>query len=86
MPETKPNQPDKMPALRNSLADTAGFTDQVFGMMHLLGFKLAPRIRNLNLGETKLFVPPGKLKNYPTLQSMLGACPRTKDFKNKINI
>jgi len=50
--------------------DTAGFTDQVFGMMHLLGFKLAPRIRNL--GETKLFVPPGKLKNYPALQSMLG--------------
>jgi len=49
--------------------DTAGFTDQVFGMMHLLGFKLAPRIRNL--GETKLFVPPGKLKNYPALQSML---------------
>jgi TnpA family transposase len=50
--------------------DTAGFTDQVFGMMHLLGFKLAPRIRNL--GKTKIFVPPGKIKNYAALQPMLG--------------
>lgn len=49
--------------------DTAGFTDQVFGMMHLLGYKLAPRIRDL--GETKLFVPPGKLKAYTALQPMI---------------
>jgi len=49
--------------------DTAGFTDQVFGMMHLLGYKLAPRIRDL--GETKLFVPPGKLKGYTALQPMI---------------
>ena len=35
--------------------DTAGFTDHVFGLMHLLGFRFAPRIRDL--GETKLFVP-----------------------------
>lgn len=37
--------------------DTAGFTDHVFGLMHLLGFRFAPRIRDL--GETKLFVPKG---------------------------
>jgi TnpA family transposase len=49
--------------------DTAGFTDQVFGMMHLLGFKLAPRIRDL--AETKIFVPPGQLKSYPALQTMM---------------
>lgn len=49
--------------------DTAGFTDQVFGMMHLLGFRLAPRIRDL--AETKLFVPPGQVKNFPALRSML---------------
>ena len=35
--------------------DTAGFTDHVFGLMHLLGFRFAPRIRDL--GDTKLFVP-----------------------------
>lgn len=50
--------------------DTAGFTDQVFGMMHLLGFKLAPRIRNLD--DTKLFTPSGQNKNYPALQAMIG--------------
>jgi TnpA family transposase len=25
--------------------DTAGFTDHVFALMHLLGFRFAPRIR-----------------------------------------
>jgi len=32
--------------------DTAGFTDHVFALMHLLGFRFAPRIRDL--GDTKL--------------------------------
>jgi TnpA family transposase len=35
--------------------DTAGFTDHVFGLMHLLGFRFAPRIRDL--ADTRLFVP-----------------------------
>ncbi len=35
--------------------DTAGFTDHVFGLMHFLGFRFAPRIRDL--GDTKLYVP-----------------------------
>ena len=30
--------------------DTAGFTDHVFALMHLLGFRFAPRIRDL--GDT----------------------------------
>ncbi len=37
--------------------DTAGFTDHVFALMHLLGFRFAPRIRDL--GDTKLYVPKG---------------------------
>lgn len=51
--------------------DTAGFTDQVFGMMHLLSFKLAPRIKNLN--DIKLFTPPEQNKNYPALQTMISS-------------
>ena len=51
--------------------DTSGFTDQVFGMMHLLGFKLAPRIRNLS--EIKLFAPPKQNKNYTALQTMISS-------------
>ncbi len=32
--------------------DTAGFTDHVFGLMHFLGFRFAPRIRDL--GDTPM--------------------------------
>ena len=35
--------------------DTAGFTDHVFGLMHLLGFRFAPRIRDL--ADKRLFIP-----------------------------
>ncbi len=39
--------------------DTAGFTDHVFSaLMHLLGFRFAPRIRDL--GDTKLFISEGR--------------------------
>jgi len=40
--------------------DTAGFTDHVFALMHLLGFRFAPRIRDL--AEKKLYLPDGKIK------------------------
>ena len=49
--------------------DTAGFTDHVFGMMHLLGFRFAPRIRDLN--ETRLFVPQSEA-DYPALKPLIG--------------
>ncbi|WJM89021.1 Tn3 family transposase [Pseudomonas brenneri] len=49
--------------------DTAGFTDHVFALMHLLGFRFAPRIRDL--GETKLYVPQS-VQDYPTLRPMIG--------------
>lgn len=49
--------------------DTAGFTDHVFGLMHLLGFQFAPRIRDLK--DKNLYVP-GDAKAYPTLDSMIG--------------
>ena len=48
--------------------DTAGFTDHVFALMHLLGFRFAPRIRDL--GDTKLYVPKGGA--YPALKPMIG--------------
>ena len=48
--------------------DTAGFTDHVFALMHLLGFRFAPRIRDL--GDTKLYVPKGG--TYTALKPMIG--------------
>ncbi|HBQ6539757.1 TPA: Tn3 family transposase [Klebsiella pneumoniae] len=50
--------------------DTAGFTDHVFGLMHLLGFRFAPRIRDL--GDTKLFIPKGDAA-YDALKPMISS-------------
>jgi TnpA family transposase len=44
--------------------DTAGFTDHVFGLMHLLGFRFAPRI--CDLADKRLYVP-GKPADFPEL-------------------
>ena len=50
--------------------DTAGFTDHVFALMHLLGFRFAPRIRDL--GETRLFIPKGDT-SYDALAPMISS-------------
>jgi len=55
--------------------DTAGFTDHVFALMHLLGFKFAPRIKDL--GETKLFIPKGH-NPYQALKPLIGGTINTK--------
>ena len=55
--------------------DTAGFTDHVFALMHLLGFRFAPRIRDLN--DTRLYVP-GARNDYPELRSMIGGTINVK--------
>ena len=49
--------------------DTAGFTDHVFALMHLLGFRFAPRIRDL--ADKRLCVP-GKQSEYSSLSSLIG--------------
>jgi hypothetical protein len=49
--------------------DTAGFTDHVFALMHLLGFRFAPRIRDL---ADKCFYIHGTAKQYPTLAGLIG--------------
>jgi TnpA family transposase len=58
--------------------DTAGFTDHVFALMHLLGFRFAPRIRDL--GETKLYVP-NSVQDYPTLRPMVGGTLNIKHVR-----
>ena len=57
--------------------DTAGFTDHVFGLMHLLGYRFAPRIRDLK--DKKLYIAGDTMslratvaKDYPTLAPMVG--------------
>ena len=48
--------------------DTNGYSEHVFALCHLLGFRFAPRIRNI--GESKLFLPT-KAMTYPKLETMI---------------
>lgn len=58
--------------------DTAGFTDHVFALMQLLGFRFAPRIRDL--GDTKLYVP-GAPAAYPALRPLIGGTLNIKQIQ-----
>ena len=58
--------------------DTAGFTDHVFALMHMLGFRFAPRIRDL--GDTKLYIP-GAITDYPALKAMIGGTLNIKHLR-----
>ena len=49
--------------------DTAGFTDHVFALTNLLGFRFAPRIRDL--ADTKIYIPKGDA-SYDSLKSIIG--------------
>lgn len=55
--------------------DTAGFTDHVFALMQLLGFKFAPRIRDFN--DKKLFIPEASTK-YSALSEHIGGTINSK--------
>ncbi|WP_338142447.1 Tn3 family transposase, partial [Sphingomonas koreensis] len=54
--------------IREHATDTAGAVDHVFGLRHLLGFRFAPRIRDLN--ERRLYgLSP--LDPWPTLRALV---------------
>lgn len=55
--------------------DTAGFTDHVFALCHLLGFRFAPRIRGLADNRIASFDKPAQ---YPELQGLLGGRVNTR--------
>jgi TnpA family transposase len=55
--------------------DTAGFTDHVFALCHLLGFRFAPRIRDL---ADKRLYPVQKSGTYPALEGLVGGVLNTK--------
>ena len=61
--------------------DTAGFTDHVFALCHLLGFRFAPRIRDL--ADKRLYVP-GKPAQWPALSSMIGGSINTKIIEQQL--
>lgn len=55
--------------------DTAGYTDQVFGLTHLLGFHFAPRLRDV--ADSKLYCI-GKSSDYSKLEKLLRGRINTK--------
>jgi TnpA family transposase len=58
--------------------DTAGFTDHLFALMHLLGFRFAPRIRDL--ADKRLYIH-GDAKQYPTLAGLIGGSINVKHIR-----
>lgn len=64
--------------IKEHYTDTAGFTDHVFALMHLLGFRFAPRIRDL--ADKRLYIH-GDIKKYPTLSGMIGGTVNIKRIR-----
>ncbi len=60
--------------------DTAGFTDHVFALMHLLGFRFAPRIRDL--ADTRLYVVPDRDRSFPAMRAMIGGPVNVKRIRS----
>ena len=56
-------------------SDTHGFTDHVFALCHALGFRFAPRIRDLH--DKRLYVPDHP-RSYPALTSVIGGRINTR--------
>lgn len=58
--------------------DTAGYTDQVFGLAHLFGFRFAPRLRDLD--SARLFTME-KADRFPRLKDFLRYKIRVKTIQ-----
>src|SRR5208337_3475316 len=61
--------------------DTAGFTDHVFALCHLLGFRFAPRIRDL--ADKRLYVP-GKTAQWRAPGALIGGSIHNKLIEQQI--
>jgi TnpA family transposase len=64
--------------IREHYTDTAGFTDQVFAACTLLGFRFAPRIRDL--GDQRIYTLD-RPKQYPTLLPLIGGRIQTRKIE-----
>jgi len=60
--------------------DTAGFTDHVFALMHLLGFRFAPRIRDL--ADKRMYAPKNQ-KTYNSIDALIGGTINEKHIRSQ---
>ena len=58
--------------------DTSGYTDHIFALWHLLGFRFAPRIRDLADHRLFSFEKPS---HYGGLKPLLGGCIHTRTIR-----
>jgi TnpA family transposase len=66
---------------REHYADTKGYTDALFGLCHLLGFRFAPRLRDLS--ERRLFRMRRSMDDYPNIQSLFAAPINTRVIRDR---
>jgi len=62
--------------------DTAGYTDQIFGLTHLLGFRFAPRLRDIDDARFYTF---GKADDFPKISSLLRGQINMKVIRENYN-
>jgi TnpA family transposase len=62
--------------------DTAGYTDQVFGLSHLFGFRFAPRLRDIS--DVKLH-SIDKPSDYPKIEPLLRGRVNVKIIQENYN-
>lgn len=69
-------------SIEEHYTDTAGYTDQIFGLSHLLGFRFAPRLRDIS--DTKLYTisPPN---DFPNIKGILRGKINTKVIKENFD-
>jgi len=65
--------------IKEHYTDTAGFTEQTFGLCHLLGFRFAPRLRDIS--DVKLY-SFNKPSDYPKLEKIIKVKVNTKIIKD----
>jgi TnpA family transposase len=65
-------------SIKEHYTDTTGAVDHVFGLCHLLGFRFAPRIRDLKDRRLYVFDSP---KQYGLLQSLIAGNVSAKLFE-----
>lgn len=65
--------------IKEHYTDTAGYTDHVFALTHLLGYRFAPRIRDL--ADTRLYTPKDT-RARPELEPLIGGKIDTQHIRD----
>jgi TnpA family transposase len=68
--------------IEDHYTDTAGYTDQVFGLSHLLGFRFAPRLRDIS--DTKLYTISSP-NDFPDIKGILQGKINTNVIKDNFD-